>query len=217
MTSAECDGRFGADSLFEKEVNMEWLPHFTVKELLTKIDGSNGRICIKILSDNRRLFEKVQGSSYNHQAWKGGYLDHITETMNWAVVLYEAINSRRTLPFSLSDVLLVLFLHDIEKPWKYELAPSGQLKLKESLKSKDAQREFRDTKLRDYGIVLSAEQENAMKYTEGEHEDYTNLRRIMNELAGLCHMCDILSARVFHNYPRRTMENWNCARRVAEK
>ena len=35
--------------------------------------------------------------------------------MNIAVVLYERLNSIRPLPFSLSDLLLVVYLHDVEK------------------------------------------------------------------------------------------------------
>ncbi|OGN03949.1 MAG: hypothetical protein A2831_00060 [Candidatus Yanofskybacteria bacterium RIFCSPHIGHO2_01_FULL_44_17] len=186
----------------------------TIVQALFLIDGPSRNICNKILTENFNLFSRVQGSSYNHQTWEGGYLDHITEVMNWAVVLYGAISRERTLPFSLSDALLVLFLHDIEKPWKYKLTLGNQLKIRTSLKSKEAQKEFRDKKLSEYGIVLSAEQENAMRYAEGENNDYTNLRRVMNELAGFCHICDILSARVFHNYPRRDMPGLGQAQRI---
>ncbi len=195
---------------------MNW-PGYTIGEMLEMIDGANGRICRKILRDNLELFNKVQGSSYNHQTWEGGYLDHVMEVMNWAIVFWVSINPIRSLPFSLSDVFLVLFLHDIEKPWKYELEPSGQLKFRKSLRTKAAQRAFRDKKLKKYGIVLSAEQENAMKYAEGEHEDYTNLRRVMNELAGFCHICDVLSARVFHNYPRKQVLSLGEAVRIQDR
>ena len=45
--------------------------------------------------------------------------------MNYACFLYDKMSELRPLPFLLSDALLVLFLHDIEKPVKYtpELAP----------------------------------------------------------------------------------------------
>jgi hypothetical protein len=39
--------------------------------------------------------------------------------MNIAIELYKNLGSHRPLPFSLSDVLLILYLHDLEKPWKY--------------------------------------------------------------------------------------------------
>ena len=65
--------------------------------------------------------------------------------------------------------------------------------------------------------MLSTEQENAMKYAEGELDDYTNQRRVMNELAGFVHICDVLSARVFHNYPRRSPSSLVLPQRVSER
>jgi hypothetical protein len=93
------------------------MAYLTLEALVGKIDGSNGAACARLLVGNRRLFESARGSSHNHQAWSGGYVDHVTEVMNVAVVLYDALNTKRPLPFTLSDALLVLFLHDIEKPW----------------------------------------------------------------------------------------------------
>ena len=93
--------------------------YLTIEELVAQIDGSNGAACARILADHRKLFETVQGSTNNHQAWPGGYLDHVLEIMNIAVLLHARMSELRPLPFSLSDLLLVVFLHDVEKPWKY--------------------------------------------------------------------------------------------------
>ncbi|MEB3340037.1 hypothetical protein, partial [Okeania sp.] len=81
------------------------------------IDKPNGSKCLQLLEENRQLFQTVRGSTHNHQAWVGGYIDHIQEVMNIAYSFYHHLNGLRTLPFSLSDVLLVTFLHDLEKPW----------------------------------------------------------------------------------------------------
>ena len=89
-----------------------------VEALVDRIDNPNGAACRRILAEHRELFATVQGSTHNHQAWRGGYLDHVSEVMNIAVLLYEQLAAKRPLPFSLSDLLLVVFLHDIEKPWK---------------------------------------------------------------------------------------------------
>ena len=83
--------------------------------------------CLKILSENRKLFETTQGSVNNHQAWIGGYLDHIQEVMNIGRLLHFRLSSVRQLPFNLDDVLIVLFLHHIEIPWKYEFRDHGKL------------------------------------------------------------------------------------------
>ena len=58
----------------------------TIEELLDLIDEPNGSICKKILFDNRKLFQTVQGSTNNHQNWPGGYFDHVQEIMNIAVL-----------------------------------------------------------------------------------------------------------------------------------
>ena len=99
--------------------------YHTVTEMLYMIDEPNQSACWKIFEKNCKLFRAVQGSTNNHQNWPGGYYDHVREVMNVAIDLYAFLNSHRPLPFSLSDLLLVLFLHDIEKPWKYELHDDG--------------------------------------------------------------------------------------------
>jgi len=187
--------------------------YYTVEQMLDMVDEPNRSACFRILVDNRKLFQTVQGSSNNHQAWPGGYFDHVQEIMNIALVLYRQLNSLRSLPFSLSDALLVVFLHDIEKPWKYEVGEDGQLQYIEALKTKQAQHEFRNRKLREYGIVLTADQENGMKYVEGEFNDYTNKRRVMGPLAALCHLADVTSARIWFDHPMVSADLWLGAER----
>jgi hypothetical protein len=184
--------------------------------MIALINEPNGSACAKILADNRQLFQAVQGSSFNHQAWPGGYLDHVQETMNIGIVLYNQFNSLRPLPFSPSDLLLVLYLHDIEKPWKYELREDGQIRYKPNMRSKSNQRIFRLTKLLEYGIILNAEQGNGLEYAEGEKNDYSNLHRAMNPLACLAHICDVASARLWFDHPAQTNDSWNGAKRHRE-
>ncbi|MDO8523004.1 MAG: hypothetical protein Q7S12_01805 [bacterium] len=184
--------------------------YYSIEEMLEFIDEPNRSACKKLLGDNRALFQTVQGSTHNHQAWKGGYWDHIQEAMNRGVFYYriEEKETGRRYAFTLSSLLLVLFVHDIEKPWSYELDEKGEARRKPDLASKATQHEFRNQKLKKYAITLTPEEQNAMKYVEDEHNDYTNKRRVMNELAGLCHICDVYSARVGHDCPRETGETW---------
>jgi hypothetical protein len=129
--------------------------------------------------------KKAKGSNHNHQTWEGGYLDHVVETMNIAVWLYRT--SPRKLPFTLADALLVLFLHDLEKPFKNTA----------TWKNKEDRRAFRDKLIQQNQIALTDLQKNALEYVEGEH-DYSNTERKMKELAAFCHCCDIFSARLWH-------------------
>jgi hypothetical protein len=172
--------------------------YFSLTELLTMIPEPTQALLWNIANKNHDRFFDARGSSHNHQAWDGGYMDHVREVMNIAVVLYNSLNPLRSLPFSLADALIVMFLHDIEKPWKHEF------KL-----IKSERPGFRQKMLDQYGIVLTEDQARAFKYVEGENEDYTPDRRIMNELGAFCHMCDIASARLWHNRPGpRSIETW---------
>ena len=185
---------------------------YTIEEMIALIDEPNRAACARILSDNHARFRTAQGSTHNHQAWPGGYLDHVVEIMNIAVVLHARMNAIRALPFSESDLLLVVFLHDVEKPWKYELR-DGRLEHKPSMASKDEHQKFRMQKLTEYGVTLTAEQENGLKYAEGEINDYSNKRRAMGPLAAMAHMCDVASARLWFDHPMEQNDPWQGAGR----
>ena len=190
--------------------------YYTIEQMLEMIDEPNRAACQRILADNRKLFQTVQGSTNNHQNWPGGYFDHVQEIMNIAVVLHERLNSVRPLPFSLSDLLLVVYLHDVEKPWKYELREDGQLHHKATMQNKEDHQRFRMAKLTEYGVVFTPEQENGMKYAEGELNDYTNRRRVMGPLACVAHMCDVCSARLWFAHPAEENDPWLGAGRIRD-
>jgi len=192
-------------------------PYYKIEYFLRAITEPNGSACQRILADHRKLFQLVQGSGHNHQAWPGGYIDHVTEVMNIANVLYTSLSQVRCLSFSISDLLLVLFLHDLEKPWKYEIDAHGKLTYRKDLENKKAQQEFRMQKIKEYGIVLTQEQENGLKYVEGEMGDYSKERRVMGPLAAMAHMCDIASARIWHNFPLwKESDSWEGAERFRD-
>lgn len=190
--------------------------YHTIEQMLGMIDESNRSACLRILADNRKLFQTVQGSTNNHQNWSGGYFDHVQEIMNIAVVLYERLSSIRPLPFSLSDLLLVVYLHDVEKPWKYELRDDGQLHHKTTMQNKEDHQRFRMAKLIEYGVVFTPEQENGMKYAEGELNDYLNRHRVMGPLACAAHMCDVASARLWFDHPMQENDPWFGAKRIRD-
>lgn len=152
------------------------------------------------------------GATHNHQAWLGGYLDHIRETMNIAVALYSSLENRRSLPFTLSDTLLVLFLHDLEKPWRRLPDGARGAGLGDrawDLDSHRGKQEFRLAMAADHGIQLSTEQENAIDFIEGEGGRYSSERRSMGRLASFCHVCDTLSARLWFDHPAVGTDEWS--------
>lgn len=191
-------------------------PYRTVDDLLKYVDEPNQTALRKILADNRELFGKVQGSTHNHQAWPGGYIDHVSEVMNIAFVVYGEMARLRRMVFTLSDALLVLFLHDIEKPWKYELGPDGHLQHKSTMLTKADHQRFRMEKLGEYGVILTEAHENGLKYAEGELNDYSNRERRMGPLAAFAHICDVTSARIWFDYPAPADDLWRGAKRTSE-
>lgn len=173
----------------------------TMPELLNLIDEPNRSACQRLYEENKQLFMAAHGSVHNHQAWPGGYHDHVQEAMNIAVLLYQPLAGVRLLPFSLSDALLCLYLHDVEKPWKYDIGTDGQLHHKPSMQTKADHQAFRDEVVQRYGIQLTPGQWNGIRYAEGEGEDYSPRQRVMGPLAAFVHMCDVASARIWPNCP----------------
>jgi hypothetical protein len=179
-------------------------------EMFWRIGGPNGEACRKILEDNLELFQAVQGSTDNHQAWPGGYYDHVLEAMNTAFILYNSLSHARPLPFTRPDALFIVFLHDIEKPWQYELRDDGQLHHVLSMETREMAHAFRKRKLAEYGIELTPKLENALNYDEGKSTDRSPSLR----LGAFCHLAAVASAHIWHDHPMKRDDPWKGARRV---
>jgi hypothetical protein len=194
-------------------------PHYSnLPDLLAEIPGQNGEACRTIYADFKDLFESAPGSSHNHQAWPGGYADHVTEAMNTVAALYDTLQATgRPLPFTKGDALLVMFLHDLEKPFKFTIDEQGNLTDNPAIPNKAARAAKRLEVMAHYGINLDEQQTNAMKYVEGVRDtDYTPSARTMGELAALCNCADTLSARLWYNYPLpEAQDQWPGAQRVS--
>lgn len=122
--------------------------------------------------------------------------------------------------FSRSDGLVVLFWHDIEKPWSFVLQDGqpiadkhGRLVRTPAMVEKAARKHFAEAKIREYGVVLTPALRNALDYVEGIRDrDYSPFDRRMWPLAALCHACDMLSARAFYNFPLEHNDAWSATR-----
>ncbi len=178
--------------------------YYSFDELIDMINEPNRKLCRKIYLDNKDIFELAKGSNVKHHYWEGGYIGHLTEVMNIAVRLYDNLNSCRELPFSLSDVLLILFLHDLEKPWKY----GGDSERAEEIKSFSSSKAFVENKVVEYGFELSVNHLSALEYVHGEGEDYHPSRLIQSPLGALVNACDNLSARVCPDFPKDKFDSW---------
>jgi hypothetical protein len=199
-------------------LEMEQGHYLDLTSLLSLIPEPNRGRLWQMIHDNKERFVTAQGSSHNHQAWEGGYIDHVVETMNIACQLYRTFNTVRTLPFELSEALEVMFLHDIEKPFKvgktlvclwHDIGTCKDTCLPVEA-TKDNRKKFRANAIQHYGVLLSWDQDNALRYVEGVPDsEYTPGERTMGELAAFCHMCDIASARLWFDKGRNVpAPNW---------
>jgi hypothetical protein len=181
--------------------------YFSFNEMIKMIDQPNRSACLAFIDANKALLTRARGSKTKHQAWKGGYIDHLTETMNIAIVLYDILNSLRPLTFSLSDSLLVLFLHDVEKPWKQQ---HSLLRLEDAKGVKDYSKikKFKARIIEEYKFRLTKEHLNAIAYAEGEGLEYDPRKRVQGPLAAFVHMCDVWSARGWYDYPMKRNDPW---------
>lgn len=189
----------------EAELRFEPLP---LESMLMLIDGPNGVACRQIYEDHKALIDTAPGASNNHHTWEGGYRHHVEQVMNTFRQLYataKAVGHIDQLPesekFNMSDGLTIMWLHDLEKPFKYSLDEDGKLVDNPELKDKEARKNFRQEMIDRYGIALNPEQQNALLHVEGVRDKYyTPSQRVDHPLAVLCHMADLYSARILYDY-----------------
>lgn len=196
------------------------LRHISWNRVFEIIGEPNQSKCWKMYRENYQVMDKARGSKTKHQAWEGGYIDHICECVGVAEKMYETLSKLRPLEFTLADAALVLFLHDLEKPWKHQVGEilGGQKinnKIVDSMQfgpqrstperpAEKAKVKFCLKMATDYEIELTEKIKNAIIYVEGEGIDYDPYERVQSDLAAFCHCCDTISARIWFQYPRVT-------------
>jgi hypothetical protein len=167
-----------------------------ILQLINLMDEPNRSSCLKIFNDNIKRFIQSPGSLTKHQAWKGGYIDHLEEAMNFGIELFTQMNKKRKLDFCISDVLLVLFLHDLEKPFRYT---DPKIEFVTDVDKKI----FINSLIKKYKVKLSKNHINALKYVHGEGDEYNRTKRLQKPLAAFVHICDIVSARIWFAFPEK--------------
>ena len=108
--------------------------------------------------------------------------------------MYDWLNTYRSLPFSFDDVIIIIALHDLEKPYKYSAYNSDF----QEILTLDSHG-IRDEIMKQYNIVLSPQQQNWLDYIHGEGDHYSKTERVQWPLAAFCHSIDTISARIYFN------------------
>lgn len=186
--------------------------HDNLRPVLATLIGTRAEGLLRFHDDHINEILVAKGSGHNHQAWSGGYHDHLFHCFVLAQDLYRLLNERigpgpfqpqnvagyddfRGIPFSLESAIIVLYLHDIEKIFKYGLNPGRYPE--RLIEAKDAW--YLGILPEKYGVWLDDQEYNALKYAHGEGDDHRKDMRVATPLAGFIHSIDNLSARVLHN------------------
>ena len=190
-----------------------------LRELLERMADPRRDALLQIYDDLAELFHHAAGSSHNHQAWPGGYADHIAECLRINTVTYAALNGFRELPFTEDSAAICLFFHDIEKPFRYgpmddpNVAYWHQWIQMEGLNDfaevvdlpspptwkwwEKAKWEILKKLSNQYGLVLTGQEVNALLFTHGEGSAHKKDQRVAGPLAAHVHHCDNTSARIY--------------------
>lgn len=160
---------------------------------------------IQLFENYQHLFADAPGSGHNHQAWPGGYLDHVAETLRINEVMYDALSQLRPVPFSKESAAMALFFHDIEKPFKYGSPDNPLCAVWHPAPNSLAPYDKAHWESAKFGIIgdmakrfhftLTDDEMNAIRYTHGEGDDYNPLARVSTPLAAHVGNCDRWSAR----------------------
>lgn len=180
----------------------------TIEELIDKIDRPIKTKIHDVYIKYEAEFTSAKGSQYNHQAWTGGLLDHIVDTMNIACLLYHGMISKRPLPFSISDALIVIFLHDIEKAFPDKITELMNISIYFTRSKAKSKLRYNILHAENIWVLLKEPHMNALDFAEGEGESYTNDHRAMGPLAAFVHLCDTTSARIWFDHPLIERETW---------
>lgn len=160
-----------------------------VLDFLMELEDPRRETILKFHTNHKSEIEISWGSKSKHQAWSGGYLDHLAEVFRIAESMYESLSKQHDLNFCLSSAIVVLYFHDVEKIWKYTTGLPNYF---------DKHKYLFKTLAKEHQIKFSSEEINALKYIHGESEaDYNPDTRIMGPLAAFCHCADTLSARLW--------------------
>ncbi|MEM6252260.1 MAG: hypothetical protein AAF821_05000 [Cyanobacteria bacterium P01_D01_bin.156] len=174
-----------------KDVSISSSAPKTGEMFLQELEDARREKILQFHEIHRAEIESSWGSKSKHQAWPGGYMDHLTETFRMVETMYEGLSKLHPLPFSRDSAIIVLYYHDVEKIWKYTVGLP---------KDFDKGTFLFETLATDYKIKFSPAEVNALRYIHGEPEaEYNPDTRLMGPLAAFCHSIDTMSARMWHH------------------
>ncbi len=185
-------------------------------QIVSLVELPNKIPIIRAYVEHASEIAKTPGSRKKHQAWDGGYLDHIVYATNYALMLH---NLHRNIGFEPDhdegDIALVMLLHDFGKIVRYRKVSDGWDYVDNP---NDAEYSFFEKAITEFGFKLTSQQLNALEFVHGEGAKYTPKGRLMLPLATICHEADVWNARYCPNNPLSNGKDpWPSAYRHSEK
>jgi hypothetical protein len=135
-----------------KEISVPSLKLKTCEIFLWELEDPRRDGILQFHEIHRAEIEASWGSKSKHQAWPGGYVDHLAEVFRMAEVMYDSLSQLHPLPFSRDSAVIVLYFHDLEKIWKYTRGLPDTF---------DKTKFLFETLAKDYGITFTPEEVNA--------------------------------------------------------
>ena len=185
-------------------------------QIVQLVEMPNKNAIIDAYVQNADRIAITPGARKKHQAWKGGYLDHVVYATNFGIRLH---NLNLKLGFqpdhNEGDIALVMLLHDFGKIARYKKVENGW----DYVENPDqAEHDFFDKTIKSHNFQLTNIQKNALEFIHGEGSKYTPKGRLMLPLATLCHQADVWNARYCPDNPLPNgKDSWRGAYRHSEK
>jgi hypothetical protein len=165
---------------------------FDLHDIVGLVEPPNRNPIIDAYVSNAEIIAQAQGSKSKHQAWYGGYLDHVVTATNYALKVHEMEKGFSKHGYNKSDIALVMLLHDVGKIVKYRRLGDGWDYVENP---GDVEHAFLDETIKRHGFQLTDIHKNALEFVHGEGSRYNPEKRLMGPLAVACHQADIWNAR----------------------
>ena len=153
---------------------------------------------------NERLFDSRPASTKYHHSWDGGLGDHIAQVMELGMGIFNVVKEQAVdMSCTLDDVLIIGFIHDLDKldkytndfpgaPWKYK---EGRLNFDEIVRTVHIC-------TTDIGLVLTENQLEALSHHHGMWSNdrssvFAYRPNDMTTLSAITHTADLISTVTF--------------------
>ena len=156
---------------------------------------------INLWYDIEKDFRTAPAAVKYHHNWQGGLYTHTEQVMNIAVDLFDEWKDKFTV--KLDDIIIVSFIHDLNKMYKYKLRLLSEKKLNKPFYKYENKYKLTYPPemdvlriLAEHNISLTRQQTEALAWHHGGWSDASKTYKSNSQLAALIHIADLFSARV---------------------